>query len=427
MKKRHLQTTLRRLAGHLVVETDEQRRNVDVLYKALGEADVPDDERRAIQSDFSIGKADFFFDDTIPKRRLEELDAIARKIERREEEPRSLVFVREVPIRESLLHASVPNWAAGARVSQSVGPFVNKDGRRFWFDFYPVAKLTALYVQGIAEPALLYKEDPRRREAERRIRARAGRDRVQTRQGKRLDQCALPGHRRTRGLVRRFDDRRRPDCAERGARRPERTADGSRQRDGVRAARTRASPRDRRGRRRVRTGLTRAICSWICPAASPSTFRHRVTRSTRLATRAGNSTGRSCSSRDVPTTPRRTTRLLQRVLVPFAASEGAAPHSPQLDPSSIPSAAQPDIVRSAWALPIAAIDITQPPEAQGTGAMLVQTNQGLVDAWPKLQGGGLHLAHPAFLVSPGSILLADFTNGNPHARQSLQLWRDELE
>ena len=102
MKKRHVQETLRRLAGHLVVETDEQRRNVDLLYKALGEADVPGDERRAIQSDFSIGKADLFFDDTIPKRRLEELNAIARKIERREEEPRSLVFVREVPIRESL-------------------------------------------------------------------------------------------------------------------------------------------------------------------------------------------------------------------------------------------------------------------------------------------------------------------------------------
>jgi len=163
MKKRNVQETLRRLAGHLVVETDEQRRNIDVLYKALGEADVPDDERRAIQSDFSIGKADFFFDDTISKRRLEELNALARKIEIREEEPRSLVFVREVPIRESLLHASVPSWAAGARVDQSVGPFVNKDGRRFWFDFYRVAKLTALYVQGISEPALLYKEGARRR------------------------------------------------------------------------------------------------------------------------------------------------------------------------------------------------------------------------------------------------------------------------
>src|SRR5436190_16382940 len=98
MNKRHVQETLYRLAGHLVVETEEHRRNVDALYKALVDADVPDDERHAIQSDFSIGKADFFFDDTIPKRRLEELSTLARKIESREEEPRSLVFVREVPV-----------------------------------------------------------------------------------------------------------------------------------------------------------------------------------------------------------------------------------------------------------------------------------------------------------------------------------------
>ena len=116
--------------------------------------------------------------------------------------------------------------------------------------------------------------------------------------------------------------------------------------------------------------------------------------------------------------------LLQRVLVPFAPSEGAVRIRRARSEFHILGGTA-EIVRSAWALPIAAIDITQPPEAQGTGAMLVQTNQGLFDAWPKLQGGPVNLAHPAFLVSPGSILLADFTNGNPHARQSLQLWRDE--
>ncbi len=116
--------------------------------------------------------------------------------------------------------------------------------------------------------------------------------------------------------------------------------------------------------------------------------------------------------------------LLQRVLVPFTPSDGALRIRRARSEFHVLGGTA-EIVRSAWALPVAAIDITQPPEAQGTGAMLVQTNQGLFDAWPKLQGGPLNLAHPAFLVSPGSILLADVTNGNPHARQSLQLWRDE--
>ena len=117
--------------------------------------------------------------------------------------------------------------------------------------------------------------------------------------------------------------------------------------------------------------------------------------------------------------------VLQRVLVPFAASaEELRIDRTRSEFHTLNGTAE--IIRSAWALPIATIDITQPPEAQGTGAMLVQTDKGLVETTQNLQGGGLHLAHPAFLVNPGSILLADFTNGNPHATQSLQLWRDEL-
>ncbi|MCH5376921.1 MAG: hypothetical protein JJ992_23385, partial [Planctomycetes bacterium] len=57
--------------------------------------------------------------------------------------------------------------------------------------------------------------------------------------------------------------------------------------------------------------------------------------------------------------------------------------------------------------------------------MLVQCGPGLGDSWLGLEGGGFHLAQPAFLVGPGQILLADVTAGNPHAHQSLAMWRDE--
>ena len=423
MKKRHVQETLRRLAGHLVVETDEQRRNVDVLYKALGEADVPEDERRAIQSDFSIGKADFFFDDTIPKRRLEELNTLARKIERREEEPRSLVFVREVPIRESLLHASVPSWAAGARVDQSVGPFVNKDGRRFWFDFYPLAKLTALYVQGVSEPALLYKEGPRRREAgDASERARAG---IEFRLGK--------------GSVwinARFLTTGAPAGSYVGL-----TIAGGR--IGVSSA-----PSTQNGKLTVPTNATVSVQLELAQATVtnadqaspygadardlqldlPRSFAFHFSAQGHAIDAVGDARW-ELYGQELQFTRRANDAatydpLLQRVLVPFSSSEGEVRIRGARSEFHILGGTA-DIVRSAWALPIAAIDITQPPEAQGTGAMLVQTNQGLFDAWPKLQDGPLNLAHPAFLVSPGSILLADVTSGNPHARQSLQLWRDE--
>ena len=423
MKKRHVQETLRRLAGHLVVETDEQRRNVDVLYKALGEADVPDDERRAIQSDFSIGKADFFFDDTIPKRRLEELNALARKIEIREEEPRSLVFVREVPIRDSLLHASVPGWAAGARVDQSVGPFINKDGRQFWFDFYRVAKLTALYVQGISEPALLYKEAARRRQAgEPAERQSAG---TEYRLGKgsiwinaRFLTTGAPAGSYV-GLTiagGRIVVSVTPSTVN-GQLTVPANATVSVQLELAQAPVTNADPASPYGAdaRDLQLDLPRSFAFHFSANGhaidTVGDARWELYGQELQFTRRAN----DAASYDP---------LLQRVLVPFASSDEALRIRRARSEFHVLGGTA-DIARSAWALPVAAIDITQPPEAQGTGAMLVQTNQGLFDAWPTLQGGPLNLAHPAFLVSPGSILLADLTNGNPHARQSLQLWRDE--
>ena len=96
-----------------------------------------------------------------------------------------------------------------------VGPFVNKDGRRFWFDFYRVAKLTALVRAGDLRAGVALQGSSAAPQSRRTSCTREGRDRVQTREGKHLDQCALPDHWRTRGLVRRFDYRRRSDCGER--------------------------------------------------------------------------------------------------------------------------------------------------------------------------------------------------------------------
>lgn len=155
MKKQLFKKTLRQLAGHLVIESDEERRNFELLYKSLAQAALPDDKSLLIKSDFSIGNADLFFDETIPKQRLGVLDQLARDKVESDEEAAFRVFVREVPIREQLLHASVPDWAAGARVSHSIGPFTHKDGRQFWYDFFPVTKFIALYIQGVAEPVLL--------------------------------------------------------------------------------------------------------------------------------------------------------------------------------------------------------------------------------------------------------------------------------
>ncbi|MBK8429351.1 MAG: hypothetical protein IPL27_26870 [Lewinellaceae bacterium] len=46
------------------------------------------------------------------------------------------VFLREMPARATYLRSSIPAWARSAALTDSIGPVLNRDGRRFWLDIY---------------------------------------------------------------------------------------------------------------------------------------------------------------------------------------------------------------------------------------------------------------------------------------------------
>ena len=107
-------------------------------------------------TNFSFENSDIFSPGRVPAGRLAALRSIAERSVSPQAQPELRVFVREVPVRSPLLHASVPSWASGAAVDHTVGPFTNKDGRQFWFDFFRIEKLVALYIQGSPNPVLLF-------------------------------------------------------------------------------------------------------------------------------------------------------------------------------------------------------------------------------------------------------------------------------
>jgi len=80
MRKRDLKKTLRQLAGHVVIKSNAQKRDFEQLSKSLAQTSLTDDARLSVKTDFSIAKADIFFDETIPKQRLDALDKLADKI-----------------------------------------------------------------------------------------------------------------------------------------------------------------------------------------------------------------------------------------------------------------------------------------------------------------------------------------------------------
>lgn len=417
-----LKATLHGLAGHLAADTSEQQSRLERLYSSLAKTSLPEDFRLLKSSDFSFEKADLFFDEKIPPQRLERLAQLAENLE---EEPTLRVFVREIPVREQLAYGSTPSWGAGAQVNHSIGPFLNKDGRQFWFDFYLIEKWTALYLQGQPEPVLLFRvkqgqpipvnlELPIGFNQLRMLNLAAGsiwiKSEILAPNAPPAGYTGLTIHGGRISLSQQAQVIDNKLTATAGAtvsvmlnlKQAEQEGAGMSSPYGADA-------------RNMNLQLPQALAFHF--SAQGRTIDEVGRAAWQLFGQNVNFQwdGQQQPSFEAP---------LQRILVPFSAS------APSIDIQNSASefhtiSGSAAINRSAWALPVANIDINQPPPAAGTGAMMVQCGAGHTSEWAGLKGGGLQLSQPVFLVQPGQILLAELAAANLQASQQFQLWADE--
>ena len=148
------------LAANLQTVSPEDEANKTELFKQLVTS-------VSLQHDFSQTKpASFSFEKIAPAALTElspqmqqQLSDVITGSDIASLQSRYKVFQRETPVRSLLAKRSMPSWAAGAAVEKTIGPFINIDGRRFWFDFFKVEKLVALYLNGAANPAILFNID----------------------------------------------------------------------------------------------------------------------------------------------------------------------------------------------------------------------------------------------------------------------------
>ena len=420
MEKQLLKKTLRKLVGHLIIESDKERRDLELLYKSLTEAALPDDTQILIQSDFSIGKADLFFDETIPERHLETINKLSAKKAKREENDSFRMFVREVPVRDPLLHGSVPAWAEGAKVSHSLGPFTHKDGRRFWYDFYSLSKFIALYIQGVENPVLLCSIRPLRR----------GSTFIGLRKEYTLNRGSVWIN--SKYLAFHAPDGDYTGLAITGGQLHLTTDPVDRDGHLTVSANTTISvtldldhPIPEKGEEESPHGVDARNMKLVLPERFSFHFSGRGRTIDEVSDTRWHLYGQEMEFSWNDQEQTSYDPFLRRILIPFTASEKEF-RVERIESRFNTLAGAANVVRSAWALPVATIDITQTTEASGTGEMMVQTGEGLSDTWQKMEGGGINLASPVFLVRPGQIFMGDMTGGNPHASQSLDLWQDGL-
>lgn len=410
---------LTRLLGGLRIE--EQPEQFSRLEEFLSRALLPEDLEQVKKSRFSFEAAGL----VAPENIATEIGQIVDRLASTEAEAGYRVAVREVPLRSTQLHGSNPAWASGAALEGSFGPFLSVDGRRFWFDFFRIEKLVALYVQGIAEPALLFKLRTRFRFI--------GIDLP-------LAADAAPGYHLNAGSIW-INSRLLATNA------PPGFFTGLTIRSGN--IELSAAPQIVDGRLtispittvRVEFQLAQQTVNDADPSSDygkdaraadvrlPREFAFHFGGGTHALDVVGDASWRvyGHQANFAWQNQQATTHdaVLNRVLIPLTASTPSFAVSDNQSPFHTFSG-ETKLTASFWALPAAPIDIANPTPAEGIGAIAIRCEAGLASTWTALNGGPLNLRQPYIMVAPGRIAITDLSAGNALCVQKFALWMDKL-
>lgn len=424
MNREQLFARLGKLAGHLTADSPEQEQDIQQLHQALSRTLLPEDLQALTGSHFTFENADVFSTETIPAERSAVFESLAEQQTTAAADPEFRVFARQIPVRDAQLFASVPLWANGAAAERTLGPFVHQDGRQFWFDLFRIEKLVALYMQGSAEPVLLFNVRTGLRIIDLHLlpitdllptyhlpagsiwihsqmlatNAPAGLFTGLTIRGGTITLSAAPGLVNGKltlapnTTVRVDLDLQQPTVQD---------ADPS-------------SP----------YGIDARNATVQLPRQFAFHFSGQGRALDEISDAAWNVFGQQASFQWNNQAQPSYDALLHQILISLDCSE------PTFEVTACQSpfheiAGKAPIADSAWALPTATIDILNPTPAAGIGALSVKCSAGLTAVWQGLQNGPLNLAQPYVMAEPGHLALADSAAGNIFCRSSFQLWLDE--
>jgi hypothetical protein len=414
------------LTGHLEVATSRDRYAVDALHDKLTKALAHTDLATVRNRYFSVESSDLFFAEIIAPQERSRLVQLADRIARDTRPPDLRVFVRDVPVRTTQIPGSVPLWAGGAAVTETLGPFLSKDGRRIWYDFYKITQLVALYVQGRPDPAILFNVSLAKKSLH-------------------IDLPAIVDALTVYHLI---PDSVWINSALLASNAPANLFTGLKIKGGT--VTLSAAPQLVNGKLTLAATTKATVTLDLDPAATvasdaaspygkdarkaamhlPEKLSFHFTGGNGVIDAVDDRIGWKVygqaadfywNKKAAPTFD----ALLNRVLIPldcsvkrFTVSDCASPF--------MTLAGAADIERSAWALPVAELDVVKPPPAAGIGGLAVHGKKGLTALWQGLKGGAVNLPAPWLLSDPGRLNVTDLQAGNVFCTQEYRLWKDAL-
>ncbi|UZD23250.1 hypothetical protein [Algoriphagus halophytocola] len=423
MEKDQLEMLLSNVFGHLNAEKGSEKKQWEEGVPLLAKSLLIQNSEEIKPESFSFENTELFFQDRVPKKKIELIQKEVQKAKVSEKEPRLKAFVRDVPIRTTQIKTSVPKWAAGAKVEKSIGPLTRLDGRVITIDFYKVTKLIGIYQQNSNLPVILFKATFQEAIAKP-INAPA----IQV--SKTYDVAPGSFYLRADMLASNAPNTRYVGL---------KVSDGKIQLSAnpvlqgdklVLAANTTvqvslkleqttaaSKAKSKHGRdafeAKVQTPATIAISF---SGASKAQIHDSANAQWAVY-------GQVASFAKIKKAPTYDAQL-SRLLIPYSCSENLFEPKKQSSPMVKLQESAP-VSNSFWAIPAAELDLAAPLEVAGCGGILQVLKSGLKFKWKGLEGKSLKLVKPQLLVENGRIAITDLVSDGEGAFQTIDHWKDE--
>ncbi len=428
MEKDQLQALLSEIFGHLSADNSKDKKLWEEGLPLLAKSLLIQDSSEIKAEPFSFERSELFFQDRIPKKKIELIRKEAEKATEtkatKKEEPELKAFVREVPVRSTQIKASVPAWAAGAKVEKTIGPLTKVDGRVIAIDFYRVTKLIAIYQQNSNLPVVLFKASFQNLAVK-----PVNSPPVEV--SKNYDVVAGSFYVRADMLA---------------ANAPNNRYAGLKVKDGK--IQLSANP-VLQGQKLVLAASTNVQVSlevdqtpdavdskkkhgkdaFEANVQNPDTLRFSFSGTSKAQIADSGKAqwtvyGQTASFSRLNKVPTYSTQL-SRLLIPYSCSSAEFAPKKQKSPMVEIQGAAP-VSHSWWAIPAAELDIDAPLEVAGSGGILQELKPGLKFRWKGLKGKNLKLVKPQILVENGRIGITDSMSDGEGAFQELDHWKDDL-
>jgi hypothetical protein len=418
---------LTKVCGHLEITSPQDETLIQSLVETLRRTLLFDDLIKDVKNTlFSFENSDLFSPETIEPNQLAKFRTLTDSILNDTKDAEFKMFIRELPALSTTIKGSEPLWAQGAKIEKTIGPLINKDGRKMWFDFFRIQKMVALYIDiHPSEPVILFNASFSDQE---------------------ITTNSIPQH------AQQIELNLLPDTiwviskvftpnAPQGLYTSLKIKGGT-----ITLSRP---PSLVNGKLTISSNTVVAVTLDLEPY--PENEEHTdnidstygidavsadVTLPNRLSLHFGaggtvideiygdikwNVYGHITDfTWDKQSAPKYD-ESINRVLIPFKCSKNTFSIADCKSPFNT-IAGTSNIKWSAWSLPTAKIDSVYPLPAKGIGEICIQCEKGITARWKGLQGGEIDLANPYVVCDGTQINIQDNNSGNIYCNLEYQLW-----